>query len=164
MKFCPNCNNAFIIVRQNEVPQSVLESIEEKNVLSASDTSSYTSESEKSEVAKQKNGSTNTGVIGSNKAFYKCTNCGYIEPIEQGEMLISRMAVGSHNMEEEYINHDIYKEMVNDLTLPHTRNYICPNKTCKSQNEYKYRDAVMFKPNRQSYAIKYVCTACNTVW
>jgi len=94
-------------------------------------------------------------------AYYKCTNCGYKKDMEPGTMILSRAA---EKVISEFTDQEKYKDMIYDKTLPRTRNYTCPNDACQSHTDYKLRDAVWFKANRQSYAIKYVCSACRTVW
>ena len=57
-----------------------------------------------------------------------------------------------------------YKFVIHDQTLPHTRNYVCKNKTCESHKNPEKRDAKWFRPNPSSYAIIYGCVTCGTLW
>ena len=98
---------------------------------------------------------------GKTKAMFKCTNCEHVEAIEQGTKIISRST--KKNTESSDLNSK-YKDMIHDDTLPHTRNYTCPNKKCESHSDTSKRDAVWFKPNASSYKIIFVCTSCQTVF
>lgn len=96
-----------------------------------------------------------------NKAFFECSNCGYMEEMPPGTMISSRTTA---KVVTEFHDHSRYRDMIHDQTLPSTRNYVCPNKDCRSHKEHDLREAVWFKANRGSYATVYVCKACQTVW
>lgn len=131
MKFCPKCNNVYSIERFNE---EQIEAIMNN----------------KNDIPKQDKKTT--------KYYFKCTNCENIEQIDTGTLIISRAVVNSTT---DYSGTRKFGDMVDDKTLPHTRNYVCPNKNCESHTNHKLRDAVFFKPGN-SYAVKYVCTVCKT--
>lgn len=138
MFFCPNCNNSLSITQSQIESKSNIES------------NNNNSESE------------SAGLTTSNKAFFKCLNCGYTREVEQGTLILSR--VSEKSGPDNIIDQNKYKDMIYDMTLPHTRNYICPNKECKSQQDYSSREAVWFKPNKYVYNIVYICKACQTIW
>ena len=154
MFFCPNCNNSLSITTQNQT-----------NVVTTTGNMSETpttvsSSSQEANIEIMQNISDMSTI--SNKAYFKCSNCGYAQEIEAGTLILSR---APEKATSDYIT-DInkYRDMIHDMTLPHTRNYICPNKSCKSHNDYSLREAVWFKPSRFSYTIINVCKACQTVW
>lgn len=151
MFFCPNCNNSLLIIQSQTGQQQPLEGLSETPV-----TVSSTSQEEKKE---QKN---IPKIITSNKAYFQCSNCRYTQEIEPGTLILSRAA--EKTTSDYVIDKNKYKNMIYDMTLPCTRNYICPNKSCKSHQDYSLREAVWFKPNRFSYTVIYICKACQTVW
>jgi hypothetical protein len=57
-----------------------------------------------------------------------------------------------------------YKYIKYDNTLPHTRDYICKNKDCKTNKDYKLKDAKWFRPNKNRYETLYICCECDTIW
>lgn len=182
MQFCPNCDNAFVITRISQSEQQAqIQQVQQKQSRSLktkslseildSDTSDVSETEVTSASTTQHNANANanaTAMGGANVKtekksegyYFKCTNCGYIIPIQDDTLILRRT-------NEEHTEDTVatkYSDMIHDVTLPHTRNYICPNKSCKSHTEYNLRDAVWFKPDRNSYMIKYVCTTCKTVW
>ena len=93
--------------------------------------------------------------------YFICTICGNYEKIEPRTLLVSKK---SKEMSKEYIGNNIKPEILIDVpTLPHTRNYICPNKTCKTNSQPETRDAVMTRVG-DTFKMLYVCVPCGTVW
>lgn len=161
MKFCPECNNVYNIVRFNAAQIAQLaETLNEETPVDASTTSVSENESGKNKKEKIQEVNLSTGVT---KYYFSCSNCKNMETITPGNMILSR-TTNDVNVINEYTNKSRLKDMVNDLTLPHTRNYVCPNKTCKSHTDPNLRDAVWFKPSSHSYSVRYICTTCNTDW
>jgi hypothetical protein len=152
MQFCPNCNNTYTIVKLSGAQHKSL--IDTVNIVS--ETSSDSESEEKIKAGSEKISDNNTF-----EYYFRCTNCGYIESIEHDTMIISKNVSGTVT---EYDNKDHYVEMVNHHTLPHTRNYICPNISCDSHTDHSLRDAIWFKPNKNNYKIKTICTTCKTMW
>lgn len=92
-------------------------------------------------------------------AYRICKNCSYNEQIVETTLILSRMNTNvSSSVEEDY------SFMVYDKTLPHTRDYKCKNKSCKTHDDPTQKNAVWFRPKLNSYATYYGCTACKTVW
>jgi hypothetical protein len=144
MFFCPNCDNTFTI---------------KKEQTSQSNFDSSTSSTEEDQKKMQEKSRKSMDV--KSKIIFKCSNCGYVTNLKPGTMILSRT---SEKVVSEFVDQSYYKNMVNDKTLPCTREYICPNDVCISQKNPDKREAVWFKPSRKSYGIKYVCRACQTVW
>jgi hypothetical protein len=98
------------------------------------------------------------------KAYFECTNCGFVEPVREGTLIMRRVQVGaatsSTSASSGSVNH---KELAFASELPITRAYVCPNKTCKSHNDHTQREAVIYRaPN--SMKSEYVCRVCYTHW
>lgn len=153
MFFCPNCSNSLSITQQDQTEQSNTQNVSETPV-----TVSSSSNEPSKEVSKIQNKVSSL----SNKAYFKCSNCGYAQEIEPGTQILSRAPEKSTS--DHIIDPSKYKNMIYDEAVPHTRNYICPNKSCKSHTDHSVREAIWFKPNRYSYTIINVCKACQTAW
>ena len=58
-------------------------------------------------------------------------------------------------------NNDYYEDLsiintrLNDFTLPRTKDFICPNKNCISHKNNLDKEAVFYRPYKNSYKIKY---------
>jgi hypothetical protein len=91
-----------------------------------------------------------------NTAYFFCTNCGFSQQIKPQTLLLSMGAKDdlNKNYNKDYVHHDF---------LPRTRGYVCKNKTCDSHKQPEKREAVMHRL-KNSYKMRYVCTACNTSW
>jgi hypothetical protein len=92
-------------------------------------------------------------------AYRICKNCSYHEKIIETTLILSRINTNiSTNVEEDY------SYMVYDKTLPHTRDYKCKNKNCKTHSDPTLKNAVWFRPKLNSYSTYYGCIECKTVW
>ena len=96
-------------------------------------------------------------------AFMICKNCSHYEKLTKRTMVLNIMShnYGSGNELNDYSK---YKYMRYDNTLPHTRDYVCKNKTCGSHKDSKLKNAKWFRPNQSSYETFYVCCECGIVW
>jgi len=95
-------------------------------------------------------------------AAYKiCKNCLYYEKISGRTLIASKISKDTTTV---YDDTSKYKYMIYDSTVPHTRNYICINKTCDSHKDPKKRDAIWFRPIVDKYQTYYVCCECKTHW
>jgi hypothetical protein len=92
-----------------------------------------------------------------NAAYFNCNNCGNIKKIKPGTLIYTKT---SNDVSQSYISSNMMY-MNHSTILPHTKNYTCANKSCETHKNPKIKDAKMFKPNN-SYAVKYICTVCNT--
>ena len=59
---------------------------------------------------------------------------------------------------------DIIENKLEDLTLPRTKDYICPNNKCDSHKNFVEKEAIFYRPFKNSYNLKYVCGQCMTSW
>jgi DNA-directed RNA polymerase subunit M/transcription elongation factor TFIIS len=94
-------------------------------------------------------------------AYIICKNCSYSEKLIKRTMILNKMSKFSNSQSD---NLSKYNYMRYDNTLPHTRDYICKNKDCKSNKDSTLKDAKWFRPNQNSYITYYVCCECGTVW
>lgn len=96
--------------------------------------------------------------IGFNLAYFICKNCQFVTKLNGGTKLYEV------SIKSEALENTNDSEKLNDLTLPRTKDYVCINKTCKSQKNTKDKEAIFFRPFRNSYELKYICTLCNESW
>jgi len=96
-------------------------------------------------------------------AYMMCKNCSYSEKIIKRTMILNKMNTYSI-LGENKQDYSKYKYMRYVDILPHTRDYICKNKTCPTHKNSELRDAKWFRPTQDSYETFYVCCACGTVW
>jgi len=92
-------------------------------------------------------------------AYFICNNCGYHMKIDSGTLIFSKT---SEAITETYVSSGS-SDIINSKILPHTRNYICSNKTCLTHKEPAKKDAVFYRLNN-SYIIRYVCTICKQIF
>lgn len=162
MKFCKNCNNNCIITKLDLTQQNQMTTPTELSDTSSDISSEATKSSdEQYKIKKQKDVNNTNNKNTQSTVFFKCTICDYLEEILDGALIISKTNL---NLTSDYRNKNNDIEMINDKTLPHTRNYVCPNKSCNSHDDHSVRDAVWFKPSQNNYAIKMICISCKTIW
>ena len=97
----------------------------------------------------------------SMNAYVICKNCTYSEKLTNRVLVLNRM---SSSKNSSFDNFSKYKYMKYDNTLPHTRDYICKNKSCETNTNYKLKDAKWFRPNNNNYTTFYICCVCDTIW
>lgn len=93
------------------------------------------------------------------KAYFICNNCGYKKPVKKNTLIFSKVA---SDVAKNYSSIDVI-DMKNSDILPRTRKYICPNTSCESHVEPHKREAVFFRMNN-TFSVKHICQACNTVF
>jgi hypothetical protein len=99
-------------------------------------------------------------VIMDSKAYFECTNCGFIEPVKDGTLIMRRVSNSSSSADTSYTN---YKDLIHAKELPITRAYKCPNNQCESHKDPEKREAVMLR-SYNSIKIEYICRTCTTHW
>lgn len=97
----------------------------------------------------------------TSNVFIVCKNCSYSEKLIKRTLVLNKM---SKHITNEVIDQSKYKYMKELDVLPHTRDYICKNKSCQTHKDYKLRDAKWFRPIQDSYQTYYICCVCDTVW
>jgi hypothetical protein len=97
----------------------------------------------------------------SKKIYFICTTCGNSEIVKPKTLILSKK---SHELSKEYFgNYNKNENIINISTLPHTRDYICPNQNCQTHTKPELRDAVFYRLGI-SFKIMYICSVCLTSW
>jgi len=96
-------------------------------------------------------------------AFMICKNCSYFEKMTKRTIVLNKMSINSSSGSA-LNDYSKYKYMRYDNTLPHTRDYICKNKDCKTHKDSSLKDVKWFRPNQSSYETFYICCECGIVW
>jgi len=190
MEFCPKCNNIMDISRTaskmitaepTTISQTTTENVRKgedeflkvinmfKNNIDLSTQKINIEELQKHKefiALKEKDKKELLNIIKVNEdeslnAFYVCKNCSHSERLTKRTNVLNKMYIGSVSG---YNNVDMYKYYVHDKTLPHTRDYVCRNKSCDTHKNPDKKDAKWFRTNQSSYTTYYVCTVCETVW
>ncbi len=93
--------------------------------------------------------------------YFICQNCNSSFEIEPGTIILST----NLDVSNQKIEHHDLKFKILDPTLARTKDFICPNKECKSNEKGNYldREAVIFRENK-SFITRYVCTSCLSDW
>lgn len=88
-----------------------------------------------------------------------CKNCGYTEPLPPKTIIFSENLNSIKTTID--TNYDL---IINDYTLPRTRDYICKNSKCSSHDSKNKltKEAVFYRTD--GYKTKYVCCLCKTDW
>lgn len=137
--FCSECGNLYDI--SNVPPEA--------------------SETPQSETSQSGGKSQSSAIPVSKRIYFVCTTCGNTEIVKPRTLIVSKK---SKDIAKEYFSGENKPENIVDVpTLPHTRDYICPNKTCKTHTNPQLRDAVMSRIGN-SFKMMYVCTQCLTSW
>jgi hypothetical protein len=96
-------------------------------------------------------------------AYYSCKNCMYSKAIDPGSLIVSRINSGTST---NYINLDKLENRRNSKILPITRNYICGNKKCPTNDSganRQPREAVFYRVAGDMQAW-YTCRICGSYW
>lgn len=91
--------------------------------------------------------------------YLMCNNCNYIDNLKPNSIIYKDSK--NKNAKEDL---SILQLRTLDKTLPRTKDYICPNVKCSSKNNSVNKEAVFYRPNNNSYRLKYLCTICETSW
>ena len=94
-------------------------------------------------------------------AYFYCDNCNYTTKLEGGTIIFKTST--TTDLEEDA---NVLVSRILDKTLPRTKDFICPNQKCETNKKLnsKDREAVFYRPNSNSYSLKYVCCSCKTSW
>jgi len=95
--------------------------------------------------------------------YFICNNCNSSFEIEPGTIILSTNLDVNNQTIQDYD----FSFKIMDPTLPRTKDFICPNKECKSNDSKEIekgdREAIIFRENK-SFITRYVCTTCLTDW
>lgn len=183
MFFCPNCNFLLDLAKSSDnskVKQIVIKKIIDfiNPILNNEDTSNFNllfteKDLTKSKEYKKLDSNKKKQILDEYQNTIKnkyskqsnvqltCNKCGYKQPLKPGTILFK--GSNENNQNEDL---SIVGLRSNDMTLPRTKDYICPNKNCDTNQKSKTidKEAIFYRPIRNSYALKYMCTNCKTVW
>ena len=94
----------------------------------------------------------------NNTGFFNCLNCGYFKNINNGTILIDNSKI-KVNKSKLY-----YELQTKNNILPRTKDYICPNTSCKAnKKDFLEREAVFYR-KQNTYILNYLCCICNHEW
>lgn len=93
--------------------------------------------------------------VESNEPVYVCSVCAAQEPLEDGTVIYENKRV--RNLETMSS-----LTLVNTPTLPRTKDYICPEKSCASHADPVRKEAVYRRVSSASFETEYICTLCFT--
>lgn len=156
MAFCSECGNLYDITNTSpEVAKPPKES-EPKQIVKGG---RKQSKDIKSSTSQQVDTSKQVG--GTTTAFFSCSTCGNTELIKPRTHIIGRQ---SDDIAKEYHSTNIRPEHIAQVSvLTHTRDYICPNKSCTTHEHPETRDAIMSRVGN-TFKMQYTCTLCLTDW
>lgn len=89
----------------------------------------------------------------------ECTKCNEIFVLQPG--IISTIKIKKTANVSAVENPE---EIVTDLTLERTKDFICPNKECNKSVDIMNKEAVYYRPNPEEYVTKLICVNCYTVF
>jgi len=92
------------------------------------------------------------------ESYFYCKSCGYNEKIPNQKFIFSR---GNENKNETY-NYN-FINLINDYTIPRTKNYNCINQNCSTHKNPETKLAIFYR-HPGSYNIRYICKVCNKFW
>jgi hypothetical protein len=178
MDYCKNCQYSLDITRNTKRDEGNIKTIskpEELYKLKPSNDLQYIinfNEVVLKEYLKEKNieGDDYNAVIDKFKRLLKqqktiapfmflCTNCGSSFVIQPGTILYDFNLDTKGKATDE----DDIELKCQDPILPRTKDYICPNKSCKSHNNSLEKEAVFYR-NSSGYNLRYICCECKTQW
>lgn len=154
MAFCSECGNLYDITNTSpEVAKQSEESEPKQTVKGGRKQKDSKSKTHQVDTSKQFGGTT--------AAFFSCSTCGNTESIKPRTHIIGRQ---SADIAKEYHSTNIRPEHITQVSvLTHTRDYICPNKSCTTHAHPETRDAIMSRVGN-TFKMQYTCTICLTEW
>ena len=93
-------------------------------------------------------------------SYFYCKSCGYNEKIPNRKFIFSR---GNENKYKIYNYNYNFINLINDNTLPKTKNYNCINSNCITHKNPELKLAVFYR-HSGSYNIRYICKICTKFW
>ena len=93
--------------------------------------------------------------------YLLCENCGFNKKIDQNTVIFTKNSEGI--VYQECDDYDVYRNMVYQRTLPRTRNFKCPNKTCPTNTDKDVPTEACFFRKHNSYVTIMICTTCHTL-
>jgi hypothetical protein len=98
-----------------------------------------------------------------NALVYNCQCCGNTEKItDKADLCVSRIDLKSNTQHYQNIIND---STINDPTLPHLNDRLCPNTDCATNKDrVSERDCVYICYDKPNMKYVFICTTCNTKW
>lgn len=96
------------------------------------------------------------------RAYMVCHNCGFTKPVIPKFKILTKNPEGIA-AEHEYVNEAAIRNRIHMRTMPRTREFTCPNKSCPTHTQNVPNEAIFFRKSANTYDTIYVCTNCNTV-
>tara|TARA_B110000208_G_C11664476_1_gene392909 strand:+ start:137 stop:667 length:531 start_codon:yes stop_codon:yes gene_type:complete len=95
----------------------------------------------------------------NNRGLLSCSNCNFIKFIPQGTILLQDTYTKSKKKDAIY-NSSL---RINDNTLPRTKDFTCPNKSCKSHKDLLNKEAVFYR-EKNKMNLTWMCCTCKQYW
>ena len=95
----------------------------------------------------------------NNRGLLSCSNCSFIKFINQGTILLEDIYTKSKKKDNVY-NSSLRTE---DKTLPRTKDFMCPNKSCKSHKDLLNKEAVFYR-EKNKMKLTWMCCTCKEYW
>lgn len=102
-----------------------------------------------------------------NKFMFKCKNCSNEYQLNPKQTILSlKLKKNKTNLVMQNLTDNVKDLIINDKTYFRTKNFICPNNTCESSNKEHAidKEAIIFRPNPNTYLTCYLCTTCKTIF
>ncbi len=93
------------------------------------------------------------------KLSYICQTCNHTEQVIDHCIIINEL----HTNVQDY---PVNVNMIYDMTLPRTRQVVCPNPDCshKTTDPNTNPEIIMFQYNPKMLKTGYICVECKTYW
>lgn len=179
MEYCKNCNFSLEITRNNKRDDTnvkVIAKPEELVKLKVSNDVNYVinfNENTLKDYIKDNNIMENDAyeylkkfknLVKQQKSVanfsFLCTNCGTSYVIQPGTIFYN---INLNNKSKAQTDDDVELKCMNPI-LPRTKDYICPNSSCKTHKDLLNKEAVFYRVAHEEYNLKYICCTCKTQW
>lgn len=170
MYFCPKCNYSFDIRKNTMSSDSkVLESVNDiLKVIKSKDVSKYSTTLNFKDIEKNKkylklsdkDKEKVMSIFNSSNvvAEFNCKNCNFSKNITESLVLYK---VNKKITENFKFDIETNKFLINDPTLPRTKDYKCFNVNCLTHKKPELKEAVFYKKNNE---LIYICSNCYYSW
>lgn len=103
-----------------------------------------------------------------NKFIFKCKNCSNEYQLNPKQTILSlKLNKNStqSNLGMQNLTDNMKDLILNDNTYFRTKNFICSNNDCITNKEITSdKEAIIFRPNPNTFMTCYICTTCKTVF
>lgn len=106
--------------------------------------------------------------IRQSKFIFKCKNCSNEYQLNPKQVILSlklKKNSTQNNILMQNLTDNVKDLIINDNTYFRTKNFICQNIKCSTHKENTIdKEAIIFRPNPNTFLTYYLCTACKTVF